>query len=66
MTKKKQSKFQVWFGVQGVLAIMLTAGYVVAVLRNIALPDAYTGLLFLTYGFYFAKNGRSIIDALRR
>lgn len=49
--------FNKFVGVQGILAMALGLGYVVAAFVYVELPTGYTELMALVFGFYFAKNG---------
>lgn len=52
-------------GVQGVVFLALVAGAIFAELNQIELSSAYTNLLSLAAGFYFAKNGVGVLASLR-
>jgi len=58
-----------WFGryvgVQGIVFLLLTAGYIAAPFMEVTLPDGYTELVTLVTGFYFAKNGTKIVRSIR-
>lgn len=58
--------FHKYFGVQGLLSLALVGGYIAAVFVQVELPTGYTELMSLTFGFYFAKNGGSIVSAFRK
>lgn len=57
--------FNKYVGVQGVLALLLVGGYIVATFTGAALPNGYGELMTFVTGFYFAKNGTGIIASLR-
>jgi len=57
--------FNRYVGVQGILALALLAGYLYASMVQIVLPEGYTPIMTTVFGFYFAKNGRGIIDAVK-
>ena len=57
--------FNKFIGIQGVIALILLLGYVAAPYTNTALPEGYTELMSLVFGFYFAKNGVSVIQAIK-
>lgn len=57
--------FGKFVGIQGVLALVLVIGYVIASLTNVMLSDTYVNITFAVIGFYFAKNGVGILDVIR-
>jgi uncharacterized membrane protein len=58
-------KFSKYIGVQGIIALLLIVGYIITACLMIDLPQEYTYFTALVLGFYFAKNGVGIIDAIR-
>ena len=56
--------FGKYVGVQGIMGLMLLGGFIYASVAQIVLPDAYTNLMTLVIGFYFAKNGVSVLAGL--
>jgi len=56
--------FNKYIGVQGVLAVMLIAGYIAAIFVHVVLPDAYSQITTLILGYYFAKNGTGAISQM--
>ena len=52
--------FARYVGIQGLLALGLGAGFIVAPFAGVILPDGYTELNALVVGFYFAKNGGNV------
>jgi len=59
------SKFNKYVGVQGILAVALTATLIYLLVAQITVPDVLIGLTGTVIGFYFAKNGPGIISAAR-
>ena len=57
--------FVKYVGVQGVLALFLVAGYIVAPFFEVVLPEGYTEIAVLVLGFYFGKNGVGIIQTVK-
>jgi len=57
--------FSEYVGIQGLLALGLGGGYIYAAVVGVILPEGYTELITLVLGFYFAKNGRNIINRVR-
>lgn len=57
--------FNKYCGIQGILGLLLVGGYVGATLTGVTLPETYYNLTFGVVGYYFAKNGVGIIDALK-
>jgi len=57
--------FNKFIGIQGVIGLILLVGYVAAPYTTTVLPEGYTELMSLVFGFYFAKNGVGIIGALK-
>lgn len=57
--------FAKYVGVQGIIALLMAIGYVLAPYVLIMLPNGYTELMALVFGFYFGKNGVGIIAAAR-
>jgi hypothetical protein len=55
--------FKKYFGVRGVLAIVLVGGYVFMTAKGIPVPDAYGNLTFGVVGLMLGKNGGSYISA---
>lgn len=58
--------FNKYVGVQGILAVLLVAGYIAAPFADVILPAGYTEVATLVLGFYFAKNGPGIVATARR
>lgn len=58
--------FNKYVGIQGILALGLGTGFIVAPFLEVTLPQGYNELLSLVVGFYFAKNGVGIVGAIRR
>ena len=57
--------FAKYVGIQGILSLVLVGGYVAGIFTGVPLPEQYDNLMNLVVGFYLAKNGVGIIDALR-
>lgn len=57
--------FGKYVGVQGIVFLLLSVGYIAAPFAEVVLPEGYTELLTLTVGFYFAKNGTNVVRAVR-
>lgn len=57
-------KFAKYVGVQGILAMTLTVALVAWVSTGVQVPQEIYGLLGVSWGFYFAKNGTSIMAQL--
>lgn len=60
------SKFHKYIGVQGILALALTATLIYMLVAEIPTPDVLVGLLGTSWGFYFAKNGTNVVAAVRK
>jgi len=58
-------QFGKYVGVQGIVFLLLSVGYIAAPFVEVVLPEGYTEILTLTFGFYFAKNGTNIARAIR-
>lgn len=58
--------FAKYCGVQGVIAILLTIVYVIAILNAMTLPDTFANIMMFVYGYYFAKNGVGIVETVLR
>ena len=58
-------KFCEFVGLRGVIALLLVGGYLGAVSTGVALPGGYNTILAVILAAYFARNGRSIVDAMR-
>ncbi len=56
--------FNKYVGVQGILAILLVGGYVGSFYVHVQLTDAYSQIMTLVLGYYFAKNGVGAIEQL--
>ena len=56
--------FQKYVGVQGVLALLLTLAMVGLLFLNREIPTEVWGLLGVSWGFYFAKNGNKIVTGI--
>lgn len=52
--------FHDFIGVQGVLAIGMTASVIAMIFLGIEVPKEAWGLLGVAWGFYFAKNGKIV------
>jgi len=57
--------FGKYIGVQGVLAIALTATMIACTLARIPIQEQLYTLMGLAWGFYFAKNGSKIVSDYR-
>lgn len=53
--------FAKYVGIQGIVFLGLAAGFIAAPFVGVELPDIYTDIMSLTAGFYFAKNGPSVV-----
>ena len=58
-------QFGKYVGVQGIVFLLLSVGYIAAPFVEVVLPEGYTEILTLTFGFYFAKNGVAAINRVR-
>jgi hypothetical protein len=56
--------FYKYVGIQGVLAVFLVIGYIFASVTGRTLATDYVALMFAVVGYYFAKNGVSMIGAV--
>lgn len=56
--------FNKYVGVQGIMAIVLLIGYVVSIFIKVEVPSLYDNLMTLIIGYYFAKNGVSVLSSL--
>ena len=54
--------FNTYVGVQGILALMVTAAMLVMIFLVLIIPDQLWTLLGLSWGFYFAKNGHNVVN----
>ncbi len=59
-------KFAKYVGVQGVLALVLMLAIIGLLFAKIEVPAFLYNMLTLVVGYYFAKNGVGILDALRK
>ncbi len=61
--------FGEWFGkyigVQGVMGVALVGGYIYMSTAALPVADDYKSLMTLVLGFYFAKNGVSMLEKLK-
>lgn len=57
--------FNKYVGVQGILAILVTAALLMFIGIQIPIPTQIWTLLGLSWGFYFAKNGRDLYNERR-
>lgn len=57
--------FGKYVGVQGIVFLALSIGYIAAPYAGVVLPEGYTEILTLTFGFYFAKNGGNVVSRVR-
>ena len=57
--------FNKYIGVQGVLAFLMTGTLIGLLFLQYEVPDVVVGLLGTSWGFYFAKNGTNVVNALR-
>lgn len=57
--------FNKYVGIQGILGLLLVGGYIYSTVAGLTLPEQYYNLTFGVVGYYFAKNGVGIIDALK-
>lgn len=60
------ANFNKYIGVQGILAIMLTATIIYLAVAQLPIPEVIGILGGAACGFYFAKNGPNLISAARR
>jgi len=69
MAKRTIDKYLNWFskyiGVQGLLAIGFFTVFVIVTLRGQEVNPEFWGILGIIIGFYFAKNGKEILDQVR-
>ncbi len=61
-----QPNFYKYVGVQGILAIALVAGYILAPFAGVTLPEGYAEFTTFVTGFFAAKNGPGLISSLRK
>lgn len=57
-------QFDKYCGIQGVLALMLTAGAIFLMVNGKEVPNDMFGLLGISWGFYFSKNGTKLLSGL--
>lgn len=57
--------FGKYIGVQGLMALTMVGGFVFANLTGRMVSSLYTELMTLIIGFYFAKNGVSVLERLK-
>ena len=55
--------FAKYCGIQGVLALLVTISLIAFIYMQLIVPDQMWTLLGLSWGFYFAKNGVSLITS---
>jgi hypothetical protein len=58
--------FSKYVGIQGIIALLMLIGYVAAPYTGVILPEGYTELMSLVFGFYFAKNGVGVLASFRK
>ena len=56
--------FNKYFGVQGIMALMLVAAFIWMTVNTLPIPDLFNIIMATILGFYFAKNGVGIVAAL--
>ncbi len=57
--------FNRFVGIQGLIALIMLLAYVASPFVEVLLPEGFTELMSLVFGFYFAKNGVGIISAIK-
>ena len=69
MAKNNTDKYLNWFakyiGIQGILALGFFFVFCVMTVREIKINPEFWGILGIIIGFYFAKNGKEIVDQVR-
>jgi hypothetical protein len=58
-------KFGKYIGIQGVLAVGLTCASVAMIFLKIDVPKELWGLMGVSWGFFFAKNGGNYVSAVK-
>jgi hypothetical protein len=56
--------FAKYMGVQGVLVVLLTLAVIGMLIAGLAVPGEVYGLIGIAWGFYFGKNGRSLVETV--
>ena len=57
--------FGKFIGVQGILALALTVALIVLMFLGRPIPAEAWGLLGVSWGFYFAKNGTKVATTIQ-
>ena len=57
--------FKKYFGVRGVLAIMLVGGYIYFTAKGIPISETYSNLTFGIIGLFLGRNGVSVYSGMR-
>ena len=58
-------EFNLYVGVQGILALMVTIAIIVMVTTGRPVPGELWGITGVAWGFYFGKNGKMIISSTK-
>jgi hypothetical protein len=56
--------FDKYIGLQGILALLITGAYIYWISVGITIPTEINTLLGAVWGFYFAKNGSTIVSGI--
>jgi len=54
--------FNTYFGIQGVIALILIGAYVASIFIPAALPDGFVEIMLIVIGFFFGKNGGAYVQ----
>jgi len=69
MAKKNIDKYLNWFakyvGIQGILTMGFFLVFCIMTVRGMEINPEFYGILGIIIGFYFAKNGKEIVDQVR-
>lgn len=57
--------FSKYIGIQGIIALILIGTFVAMVLMEKPIPEMFTPFMTLVLGFFFGKNGTSLLATLR-
>lgn len=54
--------FNKYFGIQGVIAVLLILAYILAIFLTVSLPAGFEAIMLIVIGFFFGKNGNAYVQ----